>query len=98
MDCYAIQALSEYNSEANVIRQGGKSGKPFWYINSSQFTFVPAFSFPKIPGGKEYIFTATDSAGKTHSFTAYAPTVPLTPFWKDLAVGLVELKELGKCI
>lgn len=92
MDCYAIQALSEYNSEANVIRQGGKNGKPFWNINSSQFTFVPAFSFPRIPGGKEYIFTATDSAEKTHTFTAYSPTVPLTPIWKDLAVGLVELK------
>ncbi len=92
MESYAAQALRECNDGANVIRQGGINGRPFWNINASQFLYVPAFLFPIIPGAKEYIFSAVDSTGKTHSFSADIPTAPLTPIWKDLAVGLVELK------
>ena len=89
MDKYAKQALSEYN-ENTVVRKGGM--RSFWNINSSQFMFVPSFIFPVIPGAKEYIFTASDSKGEVHTFTADSPTAPLTPIWKDIAVGLVELR------
>ncbi len=92
MDKYAKQALNEYNSDLTTVRHGGKNGKNFWNINSSQFMFVPSFQFPAIPAAKEYRFTATDSTGKTYSFTADIPTAPLTPIWKDIAVGMVELK------
>ncbi len=92
MDKYALQALEEYNSDTKTVRRAGKNGKPFWNINSSQFTFVPELFFPTIPGAKEYVFTATDSNGKTHSFTDKSPSAPLTPIWKDIAPGMVELK------
>lgn len=88
MDKYAKQALDEYNS--NTVTECNK--KRFWNINSSQFMFVPSFIFPAIPGAEEYVFTAVDSEGKTHCFTAEAPTTALTPIWKDIAVGIVELK------
>lgn len=92
MDRYAIQALDEYNSGSNVIRQGGINGRPFWNVHASQFMYVPAFLFPVIPGAREYIYSAVDCNGNRHSFTSDIPTAPLTPIWKDLAVGLVELK------
>jgi len=92
MNEYAMQALNESISEDNIIRQGGKDGNPFWNVNSSQFIYIPSFQFPEIPGAKEYIFTATDSKGTTHTFRAEKPTAPLSPIWKDIAVGLVELK------
>lgn len=92
MDRYAAQALKEYNSEENIIRQGGINGQPFWNVFASQFMYIPALSFSKIPGAKTYIYTATDSEGKTLSFTAEGPCAPLTPIWAALAPGLVELK------
>ncbi len=92
MNQFAKQALDEYNSDTKTVRHGGIGGKNFWNMNSSQFMFVPAFLFPVIPGAQEYRFTATDSAGKNHTFTAKKPTVPLTPIWKDIPVGMVELK------
>lgn len=92
MKNFAEIALNEYNDEKNIIHQGGVKGQNFWNISSSQFMYVPAFQFPYIPSAKCYEFTATDSNGKTHSFTAEKPTAPLTPIWKDIAVGMVELK------
>ena len=92
MDKFAKIALKEYNSESNMIRQGGVKGNRFWNANSSQFIFVPSFNFPMIPAAESYEFFATDSTGKTHTFSSEFPTAPLTPIWKDIAVGVVELK------
>ena len=92
MDIYAKQALEECNSDTHTVRRGGKCGRPFWNINSTQFTFVPQFSFPAIPCTKRYVYTATDSEGKTYTFEDSTTTAPLTPIWKDLAVGLVTLR------
>ncbi len=92
MNTYAQQALEEYNSATLTVRRGGFAGKPFWNINASQFMFVPQFSFPAIPGAKKYIYTATDSAGQTHTFEANTPIAALDPIWKDISVGFVTLK------
>lgn len=95
MDKFAKIALDEYNSEENIIHQGGVNGNPFWNVNSSQFIYVPAFEFPKTPAANEFLYTATDCFGQVHTFTADTPVAPLTPIWKDIPVGMVELKVEG---
>jgi len=92
MDKFAKIALEQYNDEANLIRPGDVGGKNFWNLNSMQFIFVPSFQFPRIPAAESYEFTATDCNGKTHTFSAKSPTAPLTPIWKDIPSGMVELK------
>ena len=92
MDIYAEQALAEYNNEANVIRQGGINGKNFWNLHSSQFIYAPAFYFPDIPGANSFEFVATDNTAQTHSFTSNCSYANLSPIWKDIPVGMVELK------
>ena len=92
MDIYAQQALNEYNDEANVIRPGGVDGKNFWNIHSTQFIYVPAFSFTKIPHIHKYEYMATDCTGNTYSFISKDAFANLSPIWKDIAVGTVELK------
>ncbi len=89
MDKYQAQALREYNSEAAHL--GGVSGRPFWNINASQFTFAPAFQFPYIPSCAKYRFTATDKDGTAHTFDADTPTASLAPVWGDIPVGFVTL-------
>ncbi len=91
MDPFAKQALEEYNSDTDTVRRGGLGGKPFWNINSSQFTFVPQFSFPVIPGAKSYRFTAKDEKENTYTFEADSPTASLAPIWKDIPSGMVTL-------
>ena len=90
MKSFAQQALEEYNSSELTTKRGG-GGKPFWNLNSSQFMFAPQFLFPEIPGAAKYVYTATDSQGKTHSFEANTPTADLCPIWADIAVGFVTL-------
>ena len=92
MDEYAKQALEEYNSEDKTVRQGGKDGKLYWNINSSQFIYAPKFLFPEIPGADRYIYTVTDSNKNIFTFTDATPWAQLTPIWKDIAVGIAELK------
>ena len=91
MDAFAEMALLEYNGEERTVRRAGY-GRPFWNVNSSQFTFVPQLQFPDIPGARAYRFTATDSAGNTHTFEADTPIAPLTPIWGDIAPGFVTLR------
>ena len=91
MDQFANLALMEYNSADRTVRRAGY-GKPFWNTNSSQFTFVPQLQFPEIPGARAYLFTATDSEGKMHSFEAASPIEPLTPIWGEIPPGFVELR------
>ena len=92
---YKKLALEEYNSGETTAHHGGKDGRPFWNANATQFTFVPAFQFCKIPKAKTYLFTATDESGKTYSFVDKSPTALLTPIWKDIPSGVVTLKVDG---
>ena len=97
MEQFAIQALEECSSSEKMVRRGGVNGKPFWNVNSSQFMYAPSFNFPTIRGAREYIFTVTDSKGNIHSFKSDTPTAPLTPIWKELEGGIVELKVDAVC-
>ena len=92
MDRFATQALAEYNSDDKTVRHGGQNGRVFWNTHASQFMFVPAFQFRFLRPAEEYIYTATDCNGKQHSFTDTSSCAPLTPIWKDIPVGIVELK------
>ena len=91
MNLLTKKALDEYNGEI-AKHHGGINGRPFWNTNSSQFIYNPCFGFPIIPGAKSYLFTANDCNGVTRSFKAEKPTSLLTPIWKDLPAGIVELK------
>jgi len=92
MSHFAKQALEEYNSDTKTVRHGGQNGNNFWNLHSSQFMFVPAFQFPALNARSEYIYTATDCNGKQHVFTDRSSCAPLTPIWKDIPEGVVELK------
>jgi hypothetical protein len=89
---YKEQAFKEYNSEEFMVRPGGKNGRGFWNVNSTQFIFCPCFSFPIIPKANGYLFTLTDEKGNVHTFTAENPTASLAPVWKDIPTGMVALK------
>ena len=95
MDPYRQQALLEYNSEETAAHPGGVNGRPFWNINSSQFTFAPVLQFPWIPSCKKYRFTATDRNGATHTFDADTPLASLAPIWGEIPTGFVTLKVEG---
>ncbi len=88
---FAKQALEEYNGEIAGFH-GGINGRPFWNVHSSQFTYNPKLRFPIIPGAESYVFTATDSDGKTYSFKSENSTTLLTEIWKDLPTGVITLK------
>ena len=92
MSDFATRALNEYNTL--TVRPGGVNGNPFWNMNSSQFTYAPAFYFPCLPNyaTKNFLFTATDKNGNTHSFTAEKASADLLPIWSELPTGVVTLK------
>lgn len=85
------QALTECCSETTTAHHGGKDGRPFWNSKATQFMFVPAFDFSRIPGCTEYLFKAVDKNGNEHLFTASQPNALLTPVWKDIPEGVVRL-------
>ncbi|MBE6931129.1 MAG: hypothetical protein E7463_12720, partial [Ruminococcaceae bacterium] len=95
MNRYAQLALEEYNSDTKTVRRAGDNGKPFWNVNASQFMFVPQLLFPQVPGALEYVYTARDSRGGVYSFNANNPIAALTPIWKDIAPGYVEITVEG---
>lgn len=92
MDKYAEQALLEYNSEEASPHPGGVDGRPFWNINSSQFTFAPVLQFPRVPMARGYLYTAEDKDGKLHTFKGETPTSSLAPIWGDIPEGFVNLR------
>ena len=91
MDKYAQQALLEYNSEECSPHPGGIDGRPFWNINSSQFTFAPKFQFPKLPNAAKYLYIAEDEKGNTYSFVDKSPMASLAPIWGDIPTGITTL-------
>ena len=92
MENFAARALEEYNTL--TVRPGGVNGSPFWNINSSQFTFAPAFCFNALPNNAawEFLYTATDKNGEKHSFRDKKPTAALTPIWAEIPTGMVTLQ------
>lgn len=92
MDKFAQLALEEYNSEENAIRPGGINDRNFWNVHATQFIFPPSFLFSTVPAANNFEFIATDSNGKTYSFTNENSYATLAPIWDKLAVGIIELK------
>lgn len=85
-------AAEEYCSEELSPHPTPGNGKPFWNAEATRFTYVPAFQFQPIPGSAAYRFRALDETGAEHVFEAKSPKEPLTPVWKNIPVGTVELK------
>lgn len=86
------KALNECSSDITTAHHGGKLGRPFWNAQSFQFMYNPCFQFAVAPGCRRYLFTAKDVFGKEHSFEAGSPMSLLTPIWRDIPEGMVELK------
>lgn len=88
---YAKLAYTECCSDETAVPCGIKYGKPFWNAESTQFMYVPAFHFNRIPCCRKYRYDALDEAGNLHSFTAEDCYSRLTPIWGDIPEGLVKL-------
>ena len=87
------QILKAYD---NPIRPGYEGCNPYWNKFAKKFMYAPAFDFKSIDGAHSYVYTVResvqDSSARSWSFTAVAPNLALTPIWKDIAIGDVELK------
>ncbi len=78
------------------VRPGEPDKVPFWNIHAKRFINVPSFDFKGITNSVKYRFTATsDYNVKKYSFEADKPWALLSPIWKDMPVGLVNLKVEG---
>lgn len=84
-------AFEECCSEKTTTRYGVKRGNPFWNVESSMFMYVPAFHFPSVRCVNRYRYDAKDERGKIHSFEAEDSCALLTPVWRDLPEGVVQL-------
>lgn len=75
------------------IHPGIPGERPFWNIYSKRFIYAPAFQFKDIYGVKKYRFTAfSDADSQAHVFEAGKSWLPLTPIWKNLPHGNIDLK------
>jgi len=75
------------------IHPGIPGERPFWNINSKRFIFAPTFEFKEIAGIKKYRYTViSDADSQAHVFNAEKPWLPLTPIWKNLPDGNIEIK------
>ena len=86
------KALIECCSDKTTAHHGGVCGRPFWNLQSFQFMYNPCFQFSVAPGCRRYIFTAKDCKGNEHKFEADSPMSLLTPIWRYIPEGMVELK------
>lgn len=84
------RALEEYCDNLSVHR-GGVDGRPYWNAQAFQFMYNPSFLFAPAPGCKRYLYSATDCNNKIHTFEADIQSALLTPIWKDLPKGFVNL-------
>jgi hypothetical protein len=73
------------------IRPGIPGEKPFWNNYSKQFINVPSFDFKNVDGAVKYKFTLIASDKQEYSFAAKNPRADLSPVWKQLPVGFVDL-------
>lgn len=86
------KAFAETTSETTTAHHGGGAGRPFWNAEARQFMYVPSFQFQPIPGCEKYIYEANDETGEIHSFESESSCALLTPVWKDIPEGVVNLK------
>ena len=78
------------------IRPGIPDESPFWNKYAIRFINVPSFDFKPVEGAVNYRFTATsESDGMDYVFTAEQQWSLLLPIWKELPVGMVNLKVEG---
>lgn len=87
------QILKSYNTP---IRPGYEGRNPYWNKFAKKFMYAPAFDFKAVEGAKTYRYTVKesveDSTASSWTFVAEAPNLALTPIWRDIAIGDVELK------
>lgn len=78
------------------VRPGFEGKNPYWNKFAKKFMYAPAFDFKVMEGAASYLYTVTevpgDSTSRSWSFTADAPYLSLSPIWRDIPVGEVELK------
>ena len=78
------------------VRPGFEGKNPCWNKFAKKFMYAPAFDFKVMEGAASYLYTVTevpgDSTSRSWSFTADAPYLSLSPIWRDIPVGEVELK------
>ncbi len=92
---FAAQALEECCNPETTTRYGSEQGYPFWNYNSDMFMYVPAFHFYTARGCNKYLFRAVDENNVEHTFYANESTALLTPIWRELPVGKVQLTVTG---
>ena len=87
------QILVSYDTP---VRPGYEGRNPYWNKFAKKFMYAPAFDFKAVEGAKTYRYTVKesveDSTAKSWTFVAEAPNLALTPIWRDIAIGDVELK------
>lgn len=99
----ALERLHEENLREEIIqaydipvRPGFEGKNPYWNKFAKKFMYAPAFDFKVMEGAASYLYTVTevpgDSTSRSWSFTADAPYLSLSPIWRDIPVGEVELK------
>lgn len=78
------------------VRPGFEGKNPYWNKFAKKFMYAPAFDFKAMEGAASYLYTVTEvpgnSTSRSWSFTADAPYLSLSPIWRDIPVGEVELK------
>ena len=87
----AKQAFEECCSEKTTVRHGIRRKVPFWNAESTMFMYVPAFHFTAVRDCTRYRYTAVDENGDKHVFEAKDCCELLTPIWRDLPEGVVQL-------
>lgn len=89
------QAALECSSPETTAHHGGSMGRGFWNAESIQFMYVPAFQFAPIPECRRYLYEAVDEQGNVHAFEGKTSHELLTPIWKDIPEGVVQLRVTG---
>jgi len=87
----AKQAFEEACSPKTTAHHGGGAGRPYWNTQSFQYMYTPSFQFQNIPGCKQYRYTAVDEKGEMHCFLTDDASALLTPIWREIPEGVVEL-------
>ncbi len=93
---YSVLNAQAIEESLVPIRPGIPGESPFWNEYARCFIYVPSFNLKPMDGAVSYRFTAKSSInGKEYTFEAPNPWASLTPIWKDLPVGYVDLTVQG---
>ena len=86
-DVLNTRAAEEY---LQPVHPGVRGEVPFWNKYAFKFTYAPAFDFDDVEDAAAYVFTAT-GGDTTLFFTSDTPRAALTPVWKELPFGKINL-------